>query len=570
MENNYGIFLIWLLPILGGIAAFFSGKKNTNQRNDIVDIVMGGELLTLGYLCYPVLIKKAVVGLSLDGVFGFGLYFTIDGMRLFFCILATFVYGVVSQFMKDSMKYKHNSNRFYLFFMASYTMVLGAFMTTNMYNFIIFIVLAMLFLYPMIMHREDKVALKNAKIYLAFTIIGLVLLVTGLVLIYIVTGKVSYIGIYSDVLINGSNEILVLGGLIMMLGFAVFSGMFPMQFQITRGCSYGLMEASAIITSVISKFGLLGIMILSGCLFRGNALAGKILLVLALLTTVWGLNITFSVTDIRKILMGLNIVTNGFASLGVSLMILCGKSNGYAIRGSLYMMMVSSLSLLILYMAAMEQVCKVKTYEINGLIASGKENKMLAAICLLACVNLGGVPGTIGFLSHSMIYKTILTNISWKWLTVVYIILWAFLMTAVTRVFMKLFVSKKEETLRILTTKEEMKQDALSETEDAEQPAVKKNPYLAGEIVLLIVGVLQFVVGILSNLTVDKMAVFIRDFFKGEDIVDAIPYFTSDALVGFSIAAVLCVLLYVNLVHGILLRAIKNKKNKKLKEKISE
>lgn len=565
MENNYAMLLILLLPLLGGIASFFAGKKSKTKRNDIVDIIMGCELLTLGYLCYSVYVQGAAVRLSINNVFGFGLHLELDGMRLFFCLMATAIFGVISQFMKESMKSKTSSNRFYLFFMAAYTMVLGAFMTTNLFGFIMFIVLAALFIYPMILHREDTVAIKNASIYLSFTVAALVFLMAGLVLIFIVTGKLSYLGIYAYLVVSGGHGAAIVGGLLMMIGFAIFAGLFPLQFQVTRGCSYGLMEASAVIASVVSKFGIIGIMLLAGCVFMGNTLAGRIFLGIALLTTIWGLFITLSVTDIRKILMGLNVVTNGFAALGVSLMILCGKSNGYAVRGSLYMLIVSALSLLILYMVAMEQVCKVNTYEINGLIESGKSNKMLKIICLLAGVNLGGVPGTIGYLAHSMIYKTILTTVKWKWLTVVYIILWAFLMTAVTRVFMKLFVSKKEKAMKILTTEEE-----VEETAEAEEVPAEKNPYRAGEVVLLLVGVVQILIGIIPNVTMDKMAEYIRAFFKGENIVDALPYYTSDALIGFVIAAVISALLYLNLVHGILLRAIKNKKNKKLKEKIEE
>lgn len=565
MDNNYGIFLILLLPILGGIVSFYFGKKEKTKRNDVIDIIMGCELLTLGYLCYPIYVQGSSVQLSIDAVFGFGIYFVLDGMRLFFCLMATAIFGIVLQFMKESMKQKHSSNRFYLFFMAAYTMALGAFMTTNLLSFIMFIIMAMLFIYPMIMHREDTVATKNASIYSSFAIVGLIFLIAGLILIFIVTGKLSYLGIYSYIIVTGGHGAAIIGGLLMMIGFAVFSGLFPLQFQITRGCSYGLMESSAVITAVVSKFGLIGIMLLSGCVFMGNAMAGKILLVIALLTTVWGLSITFSVTDIRKILMGLNIVINGFTALGISLMLLCGKSNGYAIRGSLYMLIVSSLSLLMLYMVAMEQVCKVETYEINGLIASGKKNKMLAVICLLACVNLGGMPGTVGFLAHSMIYKTILTGVKWKWLTVIYIILWAFLMTAVTRVFMKLFISKKEESMKILMTEEERNENMQ---EEERTPA--KNVYFTGELMLLAVGIVQIVIGILPNVSLDKMAQYIRDFFKGENVIDAIPYYTSDIFIGFVIAAVLSALLYINLVHGILLRAVKNKKNKKLKEKVSE
>lgn len=565
MENNYGILLILLFPVFGGIIGFYLGKKNMETRNDWIDIVMIVELVMLGYLGYVTMGKNTSVSLVLSDFLGLGLSFTMGVIPVLFSIITTVVFGVVIQFMKESMKKEEGSNRFYFLFMCTYSMVLGAFMTNNLFNFFMFAIFALLFAYPLIMHRQDKLALKNAEIYMLFLIAGIVLVLNGLVIVFGSLGSVSYTGMYSAILSNGGSNFILLGGILMFAGFAIFSGMFPVQLQVTRGCSYGLIEISTVLSSIVSKMGILGMMILAADLFIGNAFYGRILLAGGILTAVWGLLITLTATDIRKILMGLDVAVNGFNILGVGLMVLCSSFNAYAIRGSLYMMIISSLSLLILYMVALEQVRKIKTFEIKGLIASGKGNKLSAVVCFLGCASLGGVPGTTGFLAYSMLYKTILTNIGWKWLTVVYVILWAFLMTAVTRIFMKLFVSKKEEAVRILSTEDEPLSEQVSDEKKEE-----KNPYLCGEIMLLLIGLLQIVTGILPNMTMDKLGDAVTEFCHGKKLVDAIPYFTVDAFIGFGIAVLLCIVLYFNLVHGVLLRAIRNKKNKKLQQNINE
>ena len=138
-------------------------------------------------------------------------------------------------------------------------------------------------------------------------------------------------------------------------------------------------------------------------------------------------------------------------------------------------------------------------------------------------------------------------------------------MTSIARVFMKLFVSKKEETLRILTKEEE-----VSSVEQSPEVKKKRNPYLAGEIMLLLAGLAQITAGIFPEYTVDKMTELAAGFFKGEAIAGAVPYYTIEVLIGFGIAVLLSILFYVNLVHGVLLRTIRNKKNRKLQERISE
>lgn len=565
MENNYGMLLVLLFPALGGIIGFYLGKKNKETRNDWIDIVMLVELVMLVYLGYLIIGKGTAVSLVLSDLLGLGLSLTMDAIRLLFCVIAAVVFGIITLFMKESMKKETGSNRFYLFYMCTYSMVLGAFMTNNLFNFFMFITFTMLFAYPLILHKQDKPAMKNSRIYISFTVGGIAVVLTGLTIVFAYLGSVSYTGMYSCIMSNGGSTPVLAGGLLILIGFAVFAGLFPVQFQVTRGCSNSMIEISAVLTSIVSKLGILGIMILAADLFVSSALYGRILLVGGLLTAVWGLLITFTSTDIRKILMGVDVAVNGLNVLSIGLMVLCGASNGYAVRSSIYIMAVSALSLMVLYMVALEQVRKVKTYEIKGLIASGKRNKLLAAVCLLACASLSGVPGTAGFLAHSMLYKTVLTNVGWKWLIVVYIILWAFFMTAVIRIFMKVFVSKKEETIRILS-----KEEKLQEETGTEDKSKKRNPYLLGEIMLLLVGLLQVAVGVFPEWTVDKLADSIIGFLNGEKITDAIPYYTSDAIIGFTAALVLCIFLYMNLVHGILLRAIRNKKNKKLQENINE
>lgn len=563
MENNYGILLVLLFPAISGIIGFCLGKKNKETRNDWIDIVMIVELVMLGYLGFVIIGKNVSISLVLNDFLGLGFSLTVGMMQVLLSIVTTIFFGVTTQFMKESMKSEEGSNRFYLLFLCMHSMVLGAFMANNLFNFFMFAVGAFLLAYPLIMHRQDKQALKNAGIYISFLVAAITVILTGVVIVFGYLGSVSYDGMYNTIMSKGGNSQILLGGMLVFAGFAVFSGMFPVQFQITRGCSYGLIEVSTVLAGIVSRLGIYGMLVLASDLFVESAFYGRVLLTGGLLSTAWGLILTLTSTYIRKILMGLNVAVNGFSILGTGLISLCGNSNAYAIRSAVYMMLVSALSMLVLYMVALEQVRKIKTYEIKGLIASGKGNRLLAVVSFLACASLGGVPGTAGFLAHSMLFKTIFEKVGWKWLITVYIILWAFLMTAVTRIFMKLFVSRREETMRILTTEEELQ----PEPEDIED---SKTPYRGGEILLLFIGIIQIAVGVLPGITVDKLEDIFVNFCHGKRMTQAISYFTGNVWVGFGIAVILCILLYVNLVHGILLRAVKNKKNKELQENRSE
>lgn len=579
MENNYSMLLIWLFPLISGIVAFYLGKKNKTTRNDWVDIVMFVEVIMLVCMGYMIVTGWSPMSMTLSNLFGLGLSFEMNTARLILCAVVTAVFAVVSQFMKESMKDEKGSNRFYLLYMSVYSMLMGAVMTPNVLNLVLLVTVALLLIYPMIMHRQDRVAVHNAGIYLVFVMAAVVIFLVGIVMILGNIGAVEFSIMYMVSVMSGLTTPAVIGVSLLFVVFAIYAGMFPMQFMVTRGASNGLMEGTVILSSVVSKIGIYGMMMMAVTLFHSNTAFGNVLLGFALLTMIWGLAITISSTDVRRILMGLDVAVNGFNALGVAMIPLAGDTGVYAVRGSVYMLIASAISLMVLYMVALELVRKGQTFEIKGLIASGKGRKLLMVGCLIACANLLGFPGTMGYYGFAFIFENIFSALGWKWLIAMYVILWAFFMTAVSRVFMKFFVSKKDETVLILSTAEEISGSADAEEEkssgenedpeNGEEPVVKpKEPYFFGEVLLVVAGILMIVVGIVPGYTVDKIAEVVDSFFWTINDLETFSYYAVDGVVAFAVAAVLAVFLYVNLVHGVLLRAIRNKKNKELKEKM--
>lgn len=568
-SQDSAILAVLMFPLAGGVLGFYIGKSSKRFRNHFMDVIMLLELALMGYLAYLVFDKGQVLSVLLLRMANLRVSFLLDEMRILLCILVTVVFMVMFWFMKESFWREAHSNRFYFIYTVVYVTVLGALMTDSLFNYSLFTVLAFLCIYPLTVHRQDKNAMKNAKIYLVFLVTAVVLAVSGCVLLLNEIGDTGYHALYAVAMEGVAREIVLPAGILIMFAFAICAGIFPLQYMITRGSSYSMMEVSAILAGVASKLGIIGLMVLASNVFFNMAAYGRCLLVLGLATVIWGILISLTASDIRKIIMGVNVATNGFNTLGISLMVLCGDSNGYAVRSSVYMLFVSSMSLLALYMVALEQIRKMRTFEIKGLISSGRENKCMEVVCFLACASIAGVPGTAGFLSHALLYKTILVNLRWRWLIVLYIILWAFLATAVARIFMKLFVSEREKAFRIMTEEGEavnMQKEADDERR-IEEDKTKKNPYRSGELLLLFLGLLQIVVGVLPNQFFDKMASAIVEYSNGENFLDAVPYYTSDIGIAVLIVAVLTILLYLNLIHGILLRGVRNKKNQELKEK---
>lgn len=558
---NYGLLVLILFPVAAGLIGYGLGKKSEKNRNDWIDIALFVQFILL--VCLGIeYVKGWNMEFTADFIFGFGFSLTLSPIRLVLCGMILVVNFIMSQYMKESMKKEQLLNVFYLLFMCMQSACYGAVLSVILFSYIFFMIAAYILLIPMMLQRQNEVILKNARRCSVFMAISFGLVIMGSLLIFAQYNHTSlvYLLIYTEKPVS-----VVLGGILLLLGFGMWAGMFPIQQMVTRSGNVSLIEVSTISACILSKIGILEMFFVARAIFNGNRLVGKILLVWALLTIVWGLFTSLISTDIRKMLMGINIAVNGMIGVGGSIGLLKSDSGLYPNRGLLYLLVTASLALVVLYMVALELIREARTYEIKGLIAIGKGHKLLTAAAFIACAALIGVPGTMGFLGQSMLVRSILTVAKWKWLVVVYVIQWGFFITAVARYFMKLFVSKKEKTMHVLSSEEE-----IEASSPKKEPSDPQNAYWFGEVLLGLVCLVLLITGVLPGLTVEKLSPFLDQYFYMVPLGDTISYYTVDVLIIFVIAAILGLLIYLNLVHGILLRAIRNRKNKKLQTEMEK
>lgn len=560
---NYGLLVLILFPVVAGLIGYILGKKDEKSRNDWIDIAMFVQFVLL--VCLGVeYIKGWSMEFKADAVFGLGFSIVLDPARLILCVVVLAVNYIMCQYMKESMKKEQLLNIFYLLFMCMQSMSYGAILSDIVFCYMLFMMGGYILLIPMMLQRQDDIILKNAKRYSILMAVSFGLVMIGLLLLFSQYKHTSfaYLLIFGE---DNFNAIVGVAGILLILGFGMWAGMFPFHHMVARSSNVGLIEVSAISACILSKLGILGMFMLARAVFQENRLVSKILLVWALLTIVNGLFVSLISTDIRKMLMGINIGVNGIIGVSGSIGLLNSGSAIYPNRGFFYLLVASSLSLIILYMVALQLIREARTYEIKGLIAVGKGHKLLMIVSFIACATLIGVPGTLGFLGQSMIVRSILTIAKWKWLVAVYVIQWGFFITAVARYYMKLFVSRKDETMHVLSSEEE-----LEASNPKKEPSDPKNAYWFGEVLLGLVCFVLVAVGVLPKLTVEMLSSYIDKYFHMVPLGDSVSYYTVDVLIFFGIAAVLGLVIYVNLVHGILLRNIRDKKNQKLKKEMEK
>ena len=114
MSESILIYLMIFMPMVGAFVSYLVGRKSKKVRDYLVSGIAIAEfaialMLVLQYEKW----QGAIV--TLPEVCGMGLTFTVDGFRVLYAGIATFMWMMTSVFSTEYFEHYRNRNRYYLF-----------------------------------------------------------------------------------------------------------------------------------------------------------------------------------------------------------------------------------------------------------------------------------------------------------------------------------------------------------------------------------------------------------------------------------------------------------------------
>ena len=117
---NDGLILGMLVfyPFLGGLLAYLAGRKNERFRNVLADFIALSELAMMLYLMmkygpFAVHTENAhtFTKLAIPEICGLGLHFTLDGLRVIYGSIVSFMWAGATLLSGEYFKHHKNTNR---------------------------------------------------------------------------------------------------------------------------------------------------------------------------------------------------------------------------------------------------------------------------------------------------------------------------------------------------------------------------------------------------------------------------------------------------------------------------
>ena len=183
--------LIVLSSLIPGVAIFFL-KEESHALRTIFNL-------------FGAVAKLVLVGIMIWGVFheqifetrwtlapGLDLVLHADALSVLFVTLSTVLWLVTTVYAIGYLENAPHRSRFFGFFSLCVTATVGLALAGNLLTFVIFYELLTLATYPLVAHKGTPEAVRGARIYLSYTVVGGVLLLVGAVWLRTVAGPLDF------------------------------------------------------------------------------------------------------------------------------------------------------------------------------------------------------------------------------------------------------------------------------------------------------------------------------------------------------------------------------------------
>ena len=536
-----------LLPMAGALMTYLIGRKNKNCRNLFAVLVTIAEFAMMIRMLIPVCAGEKLT-CELPLLLG-GLRFETDGFRGVYATVAGLMWMMTSIFSAEYLRHYRNRNRYWFFTLLTLGATVGVFLAADLMTAFIFFEIMSFTSWVMVVHDENPAAMRAGQTYLAVAVLGGMVMLMGLFLLSNLTGtlRISELRAACAAVPAERRTTLYLAGSLILFGYGAKAGMFPLHIWLPKAHPAAPAPASALLSGILTKAGIFGVLVLSGQVFLHDAGWGSALLILGEATMLLGAVLAVFSVNLKRTLACSSVSQIGFILTGIGMQCLLGEENGLAVWGTELHMINHSMFKLVLFMCAGAVYMNTHKLNLNEIRGFGRGKPALMAAFLCGCLGIAGVPLFSGYISKTLLHESIVeyTEVLAEAGRSVLLMKgaeWIFLLSGgltaayMTKLFIAVFVEKNADPAV------QAKYDALN------------RKYMNGfsAAALLIPAALLPLMGSTPSETMARIAALGQEFMHLEEKMHAIHWFSWTNLKGAGISLLIGAAVYFGVIRPLL------------------
>ena len=405
------LILPLLLPVAAGLLLWALPRENPDLERGFTRAA-----LALSAAC--------AVAVALAGERGFTLWrltdalafeLRTDGLARFYMILISLVWLLAGWYAGAYNARDAHARRYDCFYLCTLGVLMGLSMSANAVTFYMFYEMMTLITVPLVMHNMDRDAVAAGIKYLIYSVFGASAALLGIFFLMHCAGTTSFTpgGVLGAT--AGNENLLRAIAFVMLVGFGVKAGMFPMHAWLPTAHPVAPAPASAVLSGVITKMGVLGairtIYYLFGVNFLRDTWVQTALMALTLITVFMGSLLALREKLFKKRLAYSSVSQVSYVLFGLSTMTLLG------LVGALLHVCAHSLIKDTLFLSAGSIIHETGRVRADDLTGVGKVMPRTLAAFTLASLGLIGIPPTGGFISKWYLAQGALSSgVSCAWI----------------------------------------------------------------------------------------------------------------------------------------------------------
>lgn len=393
----------------GALISYLIGRKDKKARDYAADFVTIAEFALAVWLFAGVFQGKEYE-FVLEGIFGQGLYLKLDGFRAVYSVIAGLMWMMTTIFSREYLAHYRNRNRYYLFTLLTLGATVGVFLSADLFTTFIFFEIMSFTSYVMVVHDEKREALDAGNTYIAVAVIGGMVMLMGLFLLCHQTGTLQ-MDLLREAAAGADRRVLYVAGGLILFGFGAKAGMFPLHIWLPKAHPVAPAPASALLSGILTKAGVFGILVISSTIFLQDAYWGLAIVCLGVITMFLGALLAVFSVNLKRTLACSSMSQIGFILVAVGMAGILGHHGGTAAWGAVLHMVNHSLIKLVLFMAAGVVYQNLHKLDLNEIRGFGRKKPLLMFAFLMGVLGIIGMPFWNGYISKTLIHESIVEYI---------------------------------------------------------------------------------------------------------------------------------------------------------------
>lgn len=393
----YYILLSIFFPILFGV--FLLIRKEMEHRKNLLITVSIAFLATAVFavLAFSFSGNEMLTLFNLAG--RLPVLFKIDEVGIVFVSMTLIIFVCVGFYSFEYMKHEEKEKRYYGFYLIVLGILIALCFAGNLITFYFFYELLTISSVPLVIHNRSREAIMAGLKYLFYSLCGAYMVLYGLYFIerYGNTLTFSVGGVISASAASEHGEILLVLAMLMIIGFGVKAGMFPMHAWLPTAHPVAPAPASAVLSAVIVKAGVLAIVrvvyYIYGVSFLRGTWVQTVWMVLSLVTVFMGSMLAYREPVLKKRLAYSTVSQLSYILFGLAVM------DAGSVTGGLLHVLSHGFIKAVLFLCAGAVIYMTGKTRVEQLRGIGKEMPFLMWCFTIASLGLVGIPPTGGFLS---------------------------------------------------------------------------------------------------------------------------------------------------------------------------